>query len=348
MALTGAEIAFGGDMTRSLKQDNYLVLETEAQGFPCWTPYPGQLRLQAYSHLASGANSVMYWHWHSIHNSVETYWKGLLSHDFAENDTYREACVIGKEFAEKGDHLVNLKKKNDVAILASNEALTALKYFPMESPVNRQGAMYNDVLRWMADALFDMNVECDIIWPETEDLSGYRMILIPALYAVPDETLERLNRFVENGGHLVSTMRSFVSDDEVSVWADRAPHNLTDVFGMTYNQFTRPNGHVSVEFAGALEGVPSTQALSLIELVAPADGTEVLATYGHYAWKDYAAVTRNTFGKGSAEWIATLLDAESIRAVMREAVEYAGVAGAALRSQVGLRFARARTLKARR
>ena len=38
-ALTGAEIAFGGDMTRSLKNDNYLVIETEAQGWPGWTPY---------------------------------------------------------------------------------------------------------------------------------------------------------------------------------------------------------------------------------------------------------------------------------------------------------------------
>ncbi len=43
--LTGAEIAFGGDMIRSLKHDNYLVMETQAQGFPCWTPYKGQLRL---------------------------------------------------------------------------------------------------------------------------------------------------------------------------------------------------------------------------------------------------------------------------------------------------------------
>ena len=60
--LTGTEIAFGGDMTRSLKNENYLVLETEAQGYPGWIPYKGQLRLQAYSHLASGANSVMYWH----------------------------------------------------------------------------------------------------------------------------------------------------------------------------------------------------------------------------------------------------------------------------------------------
>ena len=31
--LTGTEIAFGGDMIRSLKHDNYLVLETEAQDF---------------------------------------------------------------------------------------------------------------------------------------------------------------------------------------------------------------------------------------------------------------------------------------------------------------------------
>ena len=109
-------------MARSLKNDNYLILETEAQGFPGWTPYKGQLRLQAYSHIASGANGVMYWHGHSIHNSFETYWKGILSHDFQENDTYREACIIGREFSEIGSHLMNLKKKNDVAVLVSNEA----------------------------------------------------------------------------------------------------------------------------------------------------------------------------------------------------------------------------------
>ncbi len=48
--LTGHEIGFGGDISRSLKNDNYYVIETEAQGFPAWTPYPGQLRLQAFSH----------------------------------------------------------------------------------------------------------------------------------------------------------------------------------------------------------------------------------------------------------------------------------------------------------
>lgn len=94
--LTGIEISFGGDVARSTKNNNYLVLETEAQAFTHWVPYPGQLRLQAFSHLASGANMVAYWHWHSIHNSFETYWKGLLSHDFEPNPVYEEAQTIGR------------------------------------------------------------------------------------------------------------------------------------------------------------------------------------------------------------------------------------------------------------
>ena len=164
--LTGIEIAFGGDLIRSLKQDNYLILETQAQGFPGWTPYKGQLRLQAYSHIASGSNSVMYWHWHSIHNAVESYWKGLLSHDFQENETYLEACRIGKEFQEIGSHLVNLKKQNEVAVLVSNEALTALKWFGIDAMASDNGQVsYNDVVRWMYDTLYQMNVECDLSGP---------------------------------------------------------------------------------------------------------------------------------------------------------------------------------------
>ena len=155
-ALTGTEISFGGDLARSMKAgQNYLVIETQAQGFPQWVPYPGQLRLQAFSHLASGANMLAYWHWHSIHNSAETYWKGLLSHDFRPNPTYDEAKTIGRDFAAIGSHLVNLRKTNQVAILFSNEALTAFNAFGFGWGAREN---YNDVLRPVYDALYRMNV----------------------------------------------------------------------------------------------------------------------------------------------------------------------------------------------
>ena len=313
--LTGNEIAFGGDMTRSLKQDNYLLLETEAQGFPEWLPYRGQLRLQAYSHIASGANSVMYWHWHSLHNAMETYWKGLLSHDFEENATYREACIIGRELQEIGSHLVNLKKKNEVAVLVSNEALTALKWF-------RIAASYNDIVRWLYDALYKRNVECDFLWPESENFDQYKMILVPALYAVPDHVLEKLNRYVEHGGTLVAAFKSAFADENVKVSHTVQPRILKDCLGVHYHQFTIPK-HVKLD-GEIVEDGAAHEAAVFMELLLP-DTAQVLASYGHENWKEYAAVTRNTYGQGTAYYIGCMTDEGLLARILEKALADAGL-----------------------
>ena len=324
--LTGAEIAFGGDLIRSLKQDNYLVIETEAQGFPGWTPYKGQLRLQAYSHLASGANSVMYWHWHSIHNSFETYWKGLLSHDFQENASYKEACTIGNEFAKLGSPLVNLKKKNDVAVLVSNEALTALNWFRIQEQApgaDAQSIYYNDVMRWMYDTLYRMNVECDFIWPESENLDQYKAIVVPALYAAPDELLIRLNQYVENGGTLIASFKTAFTNENVKVSHQVQPHILKNCLGVHYDQFTFPK---NVGLTGEIISKKNSlsEAKVFMELLT-ADGAEVLASYEHCNWKDYAAITRNHYGKGQAVYIGCMTDEDTLKAVYKAVLPEAGV-----------------------
>ena len=326
--LTGAEIAFGGDMTRSLKRDNYLVLETEAQGYPGWTPYKGQLRLQGYSHLASGSNSVMYWHWHSIHNSFETYWKGLLSHDMQENAPYREACIMGKEFSEIGSHLVNLKKKNDVAILVSNEALTALKWFGIEATAaGDNGIGYNDVVRWLYDALFKMNIECDFVWPESDNLDQYKAIFVPALYAAPEELLEKLKQYTANGGTLVATFKTAFANENVKVSHEMQPHILSNCFGISYQQFTFPKntGLSGSIINGTAKGADEkAEAKIFMELLMPQEA-EVLASYDHYNWKEYAAITKNHYGKGIAIYIGCMTDDNTLKAVLTDALNSAEV-----------------------
>jgi len=326
--LTGAEIAFGGDMTRSLKRDNYLVLETEAQGYPGWTPYKGQLRLQGYSHLASGSNSVMYWHWHSIHNSFETYWKGLLSHDMQENAPYREACIMGKEFSEIGSHLVNLKKKNDVAILVSNEALTALKWFGIEATAaGDNGIGYNDVVRWLYDALFKMNIECDFVWPESDNLDQYKAIFVPALYAAPEELLEKLKQYTANGGTLVATFKTAFANENVKVSHEMQPHILSNCFGISHQQFTFPKntGLSGSIINGTAKGADEkAEAKIFMELLMPQEA-EVLASYDHYNWKEYAAITKNHYGKGIAIYIGCMTDDNTLKAVLTDALNSAEV-----------------------
>lgn len=318
--LTGIEISFGGDLGRSMKGGkNYLVMETEAQGFAQWLPYPGQLYLQAFSHLASGANMVEYWHWHSIHNSAETYWKGLLSHDFEPNPTYDEAKTIGADFDRLSSHLINLKKKNDVAILFSNEALTGFNAFSFGWGSKEN---YNDILRPLYDALYKINIGVDFVDPTSSNLEKYKLIIVPALYAAPDSLLTRLNNFVKNGGHILYTFKSGFSDQNVKVRTAVQPGIISEACGITYSQFTTPE-HVSLKddpFHAGNENVVKT----FMELITPKTA-KVLAYYDHPVWGKYAAITQNNYGKGLATYIGCMTSEAITEKVIENVVKSSGL-----------------------
>lgn len=299
--LTGAEITVCGNISRSLKKDNYLVLETEAQGNIEWLPYPGQLRLQAYSHIANGSNSVMYWHWHSIHNAIESYWKGVLSHDFSENETYREACIIGAEWQRIGSHLKNLKKENKVAILIDNASLTGLSHFPLQSTAEHS---YNTVLRWLSDALYRMNIEYDMISSTERNFSMYECLIVPALYSAPEELLIAIQTYVKEGGHLITTFRSAFSDEYIKIYADRQPHILHECLGIHYDQYTYPK-NVNVALSDNPKEIST--AKEWMDFVF-CDTAEAVAVYDHPVYQRYAAVTKNCYGKGSALYLGTMFE----------------------------------------
>ncbi|WP_342553122.1 beta-galactosidase [Paenibacillus sp. FSL R7-0652] len=321
--LTGIEISFGGDVARSTKQSNYLVLETEAQAFWHWVPYPGQLRLQAFSHLASGANMVAYWHWHSLHNSFETYWKGLLSHDFEPNPVYNEAKTIGSDFARLSPKLVNLKKTNRVAVLFSNEALTSIKWFGFNFTSDKN---YNDVVRWMYDELYKMNMGCDLIDPSVESYAGYDVLVVPALYAASDALLEKLNQFVQDGGHIVYSFKSGFANEHIKVRSTRQPGLISEACGISYNLFVEPK-HVALRDDPFGVGEEHNQVHTWMELITPTTA-EVLAWYDHPHWGEYAAITQNNYGKGRATYVGCYTSAAVIRKVLERVMKDAGVWGA--------------------
>ncbi|KRG15715.1 beta-galactosidase [Virgibacillus soli] len=318
--LTGIEISFGGDVARSTKQSNYLVLETEAQAFTNWTPYPGQLRLQAFSHLASGANMVSYWHWHSIHNSFETYWKGLLSHDFEPNPVYNEAITVGRDFKRLSPKLVNLKKENQAAILVSNEALTSIDWFKFNLNSSKN---YNDIVRLMYDELYRMNVSCDIVSPTSDDLGKYSILFVPALYSAPDSLLERLNDFVKNGGHIVYTFKSGFTDEYIKVRTTKQPAIIQEACGVSYNMFVEPK-NVSLKNDPFSVGEEHNYIDTWMELLTPTTGS-VLAYYDHPQWGKYAAITKNHFGKGIATYIGCIPSKEIMKEVLQAAIKEAGL-----------------------
>lgn len=305
--LTGAEISFGGDLARGLKQgENFFVLETQAQGPVGRLPWPGQLRLQAFAHLANGANMVEYWHWHSIHSAIECHWKGVLSHDFTPGAVYQEAKTIGEDFARVGRHLVNLKKQSPVAFLVSNRSLTGLKHSYAFA-----GPNYGDILRWLYDSFFRLNIPVDILSDSTRDFSRYQLVVTPGLYCVEDSLMDALRDYVRGGGGLLSSFRSFFCDENAKIRTDRQPGGMTDVFGMTYDNFTIP-----VDVPGAEEWM---------ELLRPEGGTQVLLGYDHTAYAPYAAATCHPFGKGNAAYLGTMLDSGSLDQLLSRLLPQMGI-----------------------
>lgn len=315
--LTGLEIAMGGAVGRSLKKDNYLVLETQAQGRPSWTPYPGQLTLQALSHLACGAGSVMYWHWHSIHNSYETYWKGILSHDLQPNAPYRDLSNFGLLLAALGDRITFLKKNPKAALMLDNRSLTGIDEFPSngeEAFRGREEDDYNHMMRRWFDALTKLNVEADFVYCD-DDLSSYFLVIIPALYSASDATIEHIRAYVKDGGHLIITPRCFFSDEHLKVYADTQPHGFTDLTGCSYNEFTTPS---SIGFKGTL---PLTgKAHSFMEYLIPSTA-EVLSSYDHMYLKEFAAVAR----LGKVTTVGCVLDEHDTMTVLENTLSNAGI-----------------------
>ncbi len=161
---------------------------------------------------------------------------------------------------------------------------------------------YNDVVHWVYDALYEMNLECDILFEQEKDWSRYDWLIFPELYCTHRSLVQRLREFVDNGGTVFASFRSFFADKRCKIFHDKQPHGLTDVFGMSYSQFTRPF-NVSVEGA---------EASYWMELITPTTA-EVRANYTHQYWGGYAALTRNRFGSGHAWYLGTMLPSEALK-----------------------------------
>jgi beta-galactosidase len=333
----GEGSSYGGDFARSLKGANYLVTETNAQTigwdsrwqFP---PYDGQLREDVYLMAATGANMVEYWHWHSLHYGQETYWKGVLSHDLEPGRVYAEAARTAHELARVGTHIVDFEPSRPVALLYSNDSRRAIEYMPFlvshpaaDMPWHNLGG-YDVVMRGLYRALYRLNVGVDFVFPDTADLSAYKVVVVPPLYVASDALLERLVRYAEGGGHLVVTLKSGFCDDYSTVRAEMAPGPLREAAGFHYQEFSNLEKPLALKgdpfHAGEENRVSDWAEMLLLDKAA------ALAYYDHPFFSKYPAVTENRFGKGVVTYEGTVLSDQLQQNVLARVLEQAHLMGA--------------------
>ena len=291
-----------------MKKTNHLITETNAQttGWDAkgqYPPFDGQGRLFVYSHIASGANMVEYWHWHSIHYGQETYWKGVLGHDLEPNRFYKEVSKTAHELQKIGSKLVNLKIKNKVALLYSRESDLGLGYMPFKN-----GNAYLEVMRQMHKAAFRNNLGVDFVLAENADFTGYQVLLVPPLYVASDALLKKIADFVENGGHVIMSVKSGFCDEHSVVRYTKAPGPLRKAAGFYYQEFSNSKS-LQLRNDPFKFGADKNRASDWVEFIVP-ETASTLARYDDAFFGKYAAVTENKFGKGSFIYEGSLLSDE--------------------------------------
>lgn len=331
----GADQTLQADFTRSLKKGNFLVTETNAQTTD-WSssfqypPYDGQFRQDVYTHLANGSNMVEYWHWSSIHANQETYWKGVLSHDLEPNRAYAEMGRTGKELQKIGPRLVNLKIRNDVAILWSRDSLNALNDMPFAKDNQWGGggskADYGSVVRQMHRQLYDMNVGADFVFPDEQDFSRYKLLVVPPLYVADDALLKRITDYVRKGGHVVMSFKSGFANEHAAVRWTMAPGPLRDALGFHYQEFSnlaQPLGLKGDPFQAGGDNKVQHWA-EFLQL----DTAKALAYYDHHFFGRWPAITSNQYGAGKMVYQGTFLSDKLQKAVLKSSLQELGLVGA--------------------
>jgi len=338
--MDGAWQAEQSDFSRSLKHDNFLITETNAQTlgwdsagqFP---PYDGQIRLDVYSYLASGANMVEYWHWHSIHAGQETYWKGVLSHDLEPNRAYAEVSKTAHELQKIGPQLVDLKIKNQVAILYSVDSANGISFMPYEHGMNggwipgKASDSYGALVTQLHRSLYDANVGADFLFPDAltgaGDLSQYKLLIVPALYVADDALLKKIADYVKAGGHVLMTFKSGFTNENSAVRWVRAPGPLREAAGFSYQEFS------NLEQPLALKGDPwqvgDQNKVSEWAEFLQLEHAQALAYYDHPFFGRWPAITRNEYGSGELVYEGTQLSDALQAKIVRDCLKSAGLIG---------------------
>ena len=324
-------VSFRADLGWSGRQTNFFVTETNALSVggsaANYPAYDNQWRQVAYTFISRGANAITYWHWHTLHYGAETYWGGMLPHDFEPNRCFRELSQLGQELRRHGDRLTDLEPEAEVGLLYSQASKHALRFQP---PLTRSGQAtpdprsYERIFNACYRACFDAGAQTAIVHP-AQAWEQLPALVVPALYAADDALLERLVGYAEGGGHLLLTFRSGYADEYARVRWKRAPGPLRPAVGAAYGEYSNLSEQLPVRAGEGGFVVPDGARAEAWADGLDLEGATPLAFYDHPHFGRWPAATSQEYGRGRVTYVGTLPNSPFGTALVAWAMARAGI-----------------------
>lgn len=312
-----AELSFAADLTRGLAGGRPWMLMETSTGAVNWQPVnlakaPGQLTRNALTHVARGADAVCFFHWRASVRGSEKFHSALLPHAGTDSELWREVVALGGILRRAGE-LAGTTVTSHAALVFSWEAWWAADGESLPST----GVRYLEQVHAAYRALRSLGIQVDIVSPEAE-LTGYRMVVVPALYSMSAAATANLGGFVEAGGTALVTFFSGIVDEEQRVLTGGYPGALRDLLGVRVEEFAPVLPETRLRLT-------SGAGASLWSERGRATTAEVVDAFADGPAAGSPAITRNSAGTGTAWYAATALAPADLAALVGRVAAEAGV-----------------------
>jgi beta-galactosidase len=279
----------------------------------------GRSRMWAHMALLLGSQAVLAWTWHSHHGGEEQALFGLIDHDDRASWKLAEFGAIAAEFAKLEKLGFPRVTKPKVAIAYSFEnTIASDPHGPSNTVRQYIRTPYRKQAENSFEPLFKDNVDVAVINISHEDLGRYKLVVVPGLYLLDKKAAENLRKFVAAGGTLIMTAYS-AKVNENNQWFDTSlPGRLTDVFGLTTNEF-----YDARSLKTRIGSEDLTLEIGFHEILEPSTA-EVMAKFDNLALAP-PAVTTNSFGRGRAIYVATPAQTALMRVLYRQLYPALGI-----------------------
>jgi beta-galactosidase len=310
-------LAQDSDLTRSLAGGRPWILMEHSTSAVNWQPrnvakQPGEMERNVVSHLARGADAILFFQWRASRRGAEKFHSAMLPHAGRQSRVFRDVVELGGVLAGLSE-VLDSRVVARAAILWDWESLWAqgLDWHPsIDLDARRQVRRYYEQL-WRD------KVTTDLVHPGA-DLSAYPVVLAPASYLLTEASAANLRSYVEQGGHLVVGPFSGVVDEDDAVHPGGLNGVLRDLLGVSVEEFLPLRENGTVLLTGGLPARIWTEDLKL-------SGAEAVLRYLDGPAAGGAAVTRHRVGRGSATYVSTVLEGPALAEVLDPVLQSAGV-----------------------
>ena len=316
------ELSFSANLVSGISAGKPWFLMEHSTSAVNWQPVnvakrPGDLARDSLLHVAHGADAVCYFQWRQSAAGAEKYHSAMVPHAGADSEVFRAVAELGRTLRTLAPIAGTDREPARVGIVFDWESWWAGEQdsHPTDRLDYRQEA-----LDWYS-ALLDLGVRADIVTARTA-LDRYDVVITPVLHMIPAALSKELTRYVEQGGHLISTYFSGVVDENDHIWLGGYPGALRDLLGIRIEEFgpLLDGDTVELDLDGNATGSLWTDQITVTD-----PEVEVLAHYRSGAYTGRPAVTRRTVGGGSAAYVSTRLGRAGLTGLLPPLLAPAGV-----------------------